>query len=62
MAVGTFVQPDFQSQTGTEYKTNIDNAVAVSAVAGKWFAPRQSSPPIAPKSATVISRRPLRLI
>jgi len=45
MAVGTYVQPDFQTQTGTGYKTNLDNAISVSAIAGKWFAPHEASPP-----------------
>jgi hypothetical protein len=45
MVTGTFVQPDFQSQTGTGYKTNLDNAIAVSAIAGKWFAPHEANPP-----------------
>ncbi len=45
MAVGTYVQPNFQTQTGTGYKTNLDNAISVSAIAGKWFAPHETSPP-----------------
>jgi hypothetical protein len=43
--VGTFDQPDFQTDTGTAYKTAIDNSIAVvGATAAQFAAHEQSSP------------------
>jgi len=42
MTVATPVQPDSTAQTGTQYKANIDAAVAVMARFGNWFAPHEN--------------------
>ena len=41
MGVQKPVQPDYSSQTGTEYPTNIDKALSVVKRHGDWFAPYQ---------------------
>lgn len=43
--VGTFTQPDFETDGGTEYKTNIDNAISVISEWGASFAPHEQSTP-----------------
>lgn len=43
--VGTFTQPDFETQGGTAYKTNIDNAIAAISEWGASFAPHEQSTP-----------------
>ena len=45
MTVKTFVQPDYTSQSGTQYPTNIDAAMAVLAAVGAAFAPHQQAAP-----------------
>jgi len=45
MGVGTFQQPDFESQGGTAYKTAIDNAVKVCSRIGASFAPHEQDTP-----------------
>jgi len=45
MTVGTFVQPDFESDTGTEYKTAIDNCIKVLTRIGDAFAPHERATP-----------------
>lgn len=46
MTVGTFDQPDFETQGGTEYKTAIDNSIAVVGEVGGAFAPHEQSTPV----------------
>lgn len=41
MAVSEFTQPDFTTQTAANYKSAIDNAIAVLAETGRQFAPRE---------------------
>jgi len=41
--VGTFIQPDFETQTGTEYKTAIDNSIKVMSQVAALFAPHESA-------------------
>ena len=43
--MSTFNQPDFTSQTATQYKANIDNSIAVLAEVGIQLAPRPTNPP-----------------
>ncbi|MDD3494225.1 MAG: tail fiber protein [Candidatus Thermoplasmatota archaeon] len=45
MSVGTFQQPDFETQSGTQYKSNIDNCVEVVGQIGDQFAPHEASTP-----------------
>lgn len=45
MTVGTFVQPDFSTQSPTEVKTNITNAIAVFLRLAGAFAPHEQSSP-----------------
>ena len=45
MAVGKFIQPDFETQTGTQYKTNLDNCISVSERFVNMFAPREQDTP-----------------
>jgi hypothetical protein len=45
MTVGTFVQPDFESDSGTEYKIHIDNSIAAMARIGGAFAPHEQDTP-----------------
>ncbi len=45
MAVSTFVQPDFTSQSATVYKTSIDDAVAVHHQIAGPFAPHEQAVP-----------------
>lgn len=42
---GTFKQPDFESDSGTEYKTNIDNSISVMSRIGASFAPHEQDTP-----------------
>ena len=42
---GTFEQPDFEAQGGTEYKTNIDNCIEVLKRSGGSFAPHEQDTP-----------------
>jgi hypothetical protein len=44
MTVGTPMQPDFETQNATLYKTAIDNAIAVQSRLGWAFAPHESDP------------------
>ncbi|AXC34255.1 hypothetical protein P7I17_gp01 [Escherichia phage Halfdan] len=41
MSVSEFVQPDFTTQTAANYKSAIDNSIAVLAETGRQFAPRE---------------------
>lgn len=43
--VGTFTQPDFETQGGTAYKTNLDNAIAAISDWGAMFAPHEQDTP-----------------
>ena len=43
--VGTFTQPDFESQGGTAYKTNLDNSISVISDWGAKFAPHEQTTP-----------------
>jgi hypothetical protein len=45
MAVGTFEQPNFETQTGTVYKTSIDNSIMALARIGQMFAPHEKDTP-----------------
>lgn len=45
MSVGTFTQPSFTTMGGTEYKTAIDNSIAVLARLAAAFAPRELATP-----------------
>jgi hypothetical protein len=45
MAVGTFEQPNFETQTGTVYKTSIDNSIMALARIGQMFAPHEEDTP-----------------
>lgn len=45
MSVSEFVQPDFTTQTAAQYKSAIDNSIAVLAEAGRQFAPREMATP-----------------
>jgi len=45
MTVGTFVQPDFEAQSGTAYKTNLDNAAAVHHRLSGSYAPHEQDTP-----------------
>ena len=45
MGVGTFIQPDCDAQEGSEYKTNIENCVAVLARQAAAFAPHEQDTP-----------------
>lgn len=45
MTVGTFQQPDFETQSGTEYKTAIDNAIQALTRMAAAFAPHEQSTP-----------------
>lgn len=45
MSVGTFATPDHTTQTGTAYKTDIDNSIAVTKRFTDWFAPRENDTP-----------------
>lgn len=45
MAVGTFDQPNFETQFGTEYKTAIDNCFAALSRIGQMFAPHEQDTP-----------------
>jgi len=45
MTVSSFVQPNFTTQTATQYKTNIDNSIAVLAEVAGQFAPREAATP-----------------
>lgn len=45
MAVGTWVDPDFQTQTGTTLKTNYDNAHAVAKRFANAYAPHEDATP-----------------
>ncbi|KKM84145.1 hypothetical protein LCGC14_1302200 [marine sediment metagenome] len=54
--VGTPIDPDFETQTPTEYKTNIDNSIVVGKRLGQWFACHENevgSPPAADMSVIV---------
>lgn len=44
MPVGTFTQPNFQSQLGNSYKANIDNAISVFARTAGAFAVHERTP------------------
>ena len=44
VGVGTFDQPDYELDTGTLYKTSIDNSIAVMARLAAAFAPHQKTP------------------
>jgi hypothetical protein len=45
MTVGTFIQPNYATDTGAAYKSNIDNSLAVvGATAGQFAAHAQTSP------------------
>lgn len=43
--VGTFTQPNFEEDGGTEYKTNLDNSIAVISEWGASFAPHEQDTP-----------------
>jgi hypothetical protein len=45
MSVGTFLQPDHETQSGSVYKAAIDNSLAVLARIGQMFAPHEQSTP-----------------
>lgn len=45
MGVSTFTQPDYTSDTATQYKTNLDDAAAVFARIADAFAPHEQSTP-----------------
>jgi len=45
MSVATFVQPNFETQGGTDYKTNIDNCFAVLKRLAAAFAPHEQTVP-----------------
>lgn len=45
MTVGTWSQPNFETQYGTEYKTNIDNCFRVATRYADSFAPHEQSTP-----------------
>jgi len=45
MSVGTFTQPNHETQGGTAYKTAIDNSIAVMSRLGASFAPHEQSSP-----------------
>jgi len=45
MTVSTFTQPDFTAQSGTAYKTAIDDAVAVLKRHGNWFGAHEQASP-----------------
>lgn len=45
MTVGTYTAPDNTSQSGTTYKTNIDNSIIALAPMGSMFAPHEHATP-----------------
>lgn len=45
MSIGTFIQPDFETQGGTAYKSAIDNCFAVLTRIGAMFAPHEQAIP-----------------
>lgn len=45
MTVAEFTQPDFTTQTAAQYKSAIDNSIAVLAETGRQFAPREMATP-----------------
>lgn len=45
MTVGTFLQPDHETQSGAIYKAAIDNSLAVLARIGQMFAPHEQATP-----------------